>query len=71
MGLPIDIIDNGMIFADYKFRAGPQGLVFIDEDYPLTLDKFEWEDGDTLTVKVTDGQICLYRINYQYEEKDL
>lgn len=69
MGLPIDIIDNGMIFADYKFRAGPQGLVFIDEDYPLTLDKFEWNDGDTLTVRITQGQITLYR--NQYEKEDI
>lgn len=69
MGLPIDIIDNGMIFADYKFRAGPQGLVFIDEDYPLTLDKFEWNDGDTLTVTITQGQITLYR--NQYEKEDI
>ena len=66
MAKPIDIIDNGMIFADYKFRAGPKGLVFIDDDYPLTLEKFQWDDGDTLTVKVTQGQITLYR--NQYEE---
>ena len=69
MGLPIDILENGTIFADYKFRAGPQGLVFIDEDYPLTLDKFKWNDGDTLTVTITQGQITLYR--NQYEKEDI
>ena len=67
--MPYQILKEGVLYADYKFFAGAEGLVFVDEDYPLKLEQFKWNDGDTLTVKITDGLICLYR--NEYEEKDL
>jgi len=47
-----------MLYADYKFFIESYGLIMADKDYPITIDKVPFNEGDKFVLETTeDGRL--------------
>lgn len=52
-----------MLYADYKFFIETYGLIMADKDYPITIDKVPFDEGDKFVLETTeDGRLFFRRL---------